>query len=94
MVLRANTIDAGAFRLFCEYKRLTDLLIFIEGDEVEGHLEDVADYHEKIARFETMKSMNAYHLKAMETLTETIKQAIIKIKGINTAPPINVVELK
>jgi len=48
----------------------------------------------KISNFETLKSMSAYHKKAMETLKETIAQAIAKVKNANQAPKIDVVELK
>ena len=93
-MVRCNSIDAAAFRCCCEYRRLTDILIYIEGDEVEGHHEDVADHHEKISRFETMKSINAYHTKAVEVITQNIKDAVKKVKTGEVMPEINVVELK
>ena len=74
--MRSNSIDAAAFRCACEYRRLMEILIDIEGDEVEGHHEEIDDHIEKISRFETLKSINAYHTKAIDTLNNTIKQAI------------------
>jgi hypothetical protein len=71
-----------------------DVLVLIEGEEVEGHLEDVETHFIKISNFETLKSMSAYHKKAMEMLKETITQAIVKVKAANQAPKIDVVQLK
>jgi len=93
-MVRTNLTDAAAYRLCCEYKNLMDILVIIEGDDVEGHLEDVETHFIKISNFETLKSMSAYHKKAMETLKETIAQAIAKVKATNQAPKIDVVELK
>ena len=86
--------DAAAYRLCCEYKSLMDILVIIEGEEVDGHLEEVEEHFIKISNFETLKSMSAYHKKSMETLKETIAQAIAKVKATNQAPKIDVVELK
>jgi hypothetical protein len=73
---------------------MMDILVIIEGEEVDGHLEEVEEHFIKISNFETLKSMSAYHKKAMETLKETIAQAIAKVKNANQAPKIDVVELK
>ena len=91
---RTNMADAAAYRLCCEYKNLMDILVIIEGDDVDGHLEEVEEHFIKISNFETLKSMSAYHKKAMETLKENITQAIAKVKNANQAPKIDVVELK
>ena len=93
-MVRTNTADAAAYRLCCEYKSLMDILVIIEGEEVDGHLEEVEEHFIKISNFETLKSMSAYHKKSMETLKETIAQAIAKVKATNQAPKIDVVELK
>jgi len=94
IMVRTNMADAAAYRLCVEYKSMMDVLVIIEGDDVEGHLEDVETHFIKISNFETLKSMSAYHKKAMETLKETIAQAIAKVKNANQAPKIDVVELK
>ena len=93
-MVRTNMADAAAYRLCCEYKSLMDILVIIEGEEVDGHLEEVEEHFIKISNFETLKSMSAYHKKSMETLKETIAQAIAKVKATNQAPKIDVVELK
>ena len=93
-MVRCNSIDAAAFRCACEYRRLMDILIYIEGDEIEGHHEEIDDHLEKISRYETMKSINAYHTKAVDTLSQTIKDAVKKVKTGEEMPAINVVELK
>ena len=93
-MVRTNMIDGAAHRLCCEYKNLMDVLVLIEGDDVEGHLEDIETHFLKISNFETLKSMSAYHRKTMEMLKETITQAIVKVKNANQAPKIDVVELK
>jgi len=87
-------VDGAAYRLCVEYKSMMDILVIIEGEEVDGHLEEVEEHFIKISNFETLKSMSAYHKKAMETLKETIAQAIAKVKNANQAPKIDVVELK
>jgi|TARA_R110001592_G_scaffold71293_1_gene218009 hypothetical protein len=69
-----------------------DVLVLIEGDDVEGHLEDIETHFLKISNFETLKSMSAYHRKTMEMLKETITQAIVKVKA--EAPKIDVVQIK
>jgi len=86
-------VDGAAYRLCVEYKSLMDILVIIEGEEVDGHLEEVEEHFIKISNFETLKSMSAYHKKAMETLKETISQAIAKVKAANQAPKIDVVNL-
>ena len=91
---RTNMADAAAYRLCVEYKSMMDVLVIIEGEEVEGHLEDIETHFIKISNFETLKSMSAYHKKSMETLKETITQAIAKVKDGAHAPKIDVVELK
>lgn len=93
-MVRTNMVDGGAYRLCCEYKSMMDVLVIIEGDEVEGHLEDIELHFIKISNFETLKSMSAYHKKAMETLKENITQAIEKVKAANQPPQIDVVEIK
>ena len=93
-MVRTNMADAAAYRLCVEYKSMMDILVIIEGEEVDGHLEEVEEHFIKISNFETLKSMSAYHKKAMETLKETIAQAIAKVKATNQAPKIDVVELK
>ena len=92
-MVRTNMADAAAYRLCCEYKSLMDILVIIEGEEVDGHLEEVEEHFIKISNFETLKSMSAYHKKAMETLKETIAQAIAKVKAANQPPKIDVVNL-
>lgn len=92
-MVRTNMVDGAAYRLCVEYKAMMDILVIIEGDDVEGHLEDVETHFIKISNFETLKSMSAYHKKAMETLKETIAQAIAKVKNANQAPNIDVVNL-
>jgi len=92
-MVRTNMVDGAAYRLCVEYKSMMDILVIIEGEEVDGHLEEVEEHFIKISNFETLKSMSAYHKKAMETLKETIAQAIAKVKNANQAPKIDVVEL-
>ena len=92
-MVRTNMADAAAYRLCVEYKSMMDVLVIIEGEEVDGHLEEVEEHFIKISNFETLKSMSAYHKKAMETLKETISQAIAKVKAANQAPKIDVVNL-
>ena len=92
-MVRTNMVDGAAYRLCVEYKSLMDILVIIEGEEVDGHLEEVEEHFIKISNFETLKSMSAYHKKAMETLKETIAQAIAKVKATNQAPKIDVVNL-
>ena len=92
-MVRTNMADAAAYRLCCEYKSLMDILVIIEGEEVDGHLEEVEEHFIKISNFETLKSMTAYHKKSMENLKETISQAIAKVKAANQAPKIDVVNL-
>ena len=91
---RTNMADAAAYRLCCEFKSMMDILVIIEGEEVDGHLEEVEEHFIKISIFETLKSMSAYHKKSMETLKETITHAIAKVKAHEHAPKIDVVELK
>ena len=67
-MVRTNMVDGAAYRLCVEYKSMMDILVIIEGDDVEGHLEDVETHFIKISNFETLKSMSAYHKKSMETL--------------------------
>jgi len=93
IMVRTNLTDAAAYRLCCEFKAMTDILVIIEGDDVEGHLEDIESHFIKISNFETLKSMSAYHKKAMETLKENITQAIAKVKAANQPPQIDVVNL-
>ena len=92
-MVRTNMVDGAAYRLCVEYKSMMDILVIIEGDDVEGHLEDVETHFIKISNFETLKSMSAYHKKSMETLKETITLAIAKVKAANQAPNIDVVNL-
>jgi len=92
-MVRTNMVDGAAYRLCVEFKAMMDILVIIEGEEVDGHLEEVEEHFIKISNFETLKSMSAYHKKAMETLKETISQAIAKVKNANQAPKIDVVNL-
>ena len=93
-MVRTNMADAAAYRLCVEYKSMMDVLVIIEGEDIEGHLEDVETHFIKISNFETLKSMSAYHKKSMETLKENITEAIAKVKHGAHAPKIDVVELK
>tara|TARA_R110001583_G_scaffold778_1_gene7222 strand:- start:1815 stop:2105 length:291 start_codon:yes stop_codon:yes gene_type:complete len=91
---RTNMADAAAYRLCVEYKSMMDVLVIIEGEEVDGHLEEVEEHFIKISNFETLKSMSAYHKKAMEGLKQHITDAIAKVKNANQAPKIDIVQLK
>ena len=88
--MRTNAIDALAWRSLVEYKNLLDVLIKLDGDDFDGHDQDLTDHTARLYNLPDAKSIREYQRPKINDIKERINVRIEEIKKNN----ISVVELE